>query len=218
MVLLRSNGTARLWRSARGSSIARALITACVVARERWHERAQALGGPLDGQLSRLDVEVALLHEDGTLSEADPGFIDRVFTPVHGVAFERTRSWRYYLPDATREHGGGSAVAAYSALLIENGQEPSVLGEAQMRLYRLVVTQLGRSPAPFGSELPTPDAPAVPADVAPPPADADADAGSDPEGGDPDTDAADVDALLPADEWLPELEGLDVRPADSRAP
>ena len=213
MVLLRSNGTARLWRSARGSSIARALITACVVARERWHERAQALGGPLDGQLSRLDVEVALLHEDGTLSESDAGFIDRVFTPVHGVAFERTRSWRYYLPDATREHGGGSAVAAYSALLIENGHEPSVLGEAQLRLYRLVVTQLGRSPAPFGSDSPGVDAPSLSAEVAPAPP-----AVPYLEGGAPDTDAADVDALLPPDEWLPELEDVDVRPPAPRAP
>lgn len=211
MVLLRAQGTPRLWRSARGSSIARALITACVVARERWHERAQALGGPLDAQLARLDVEVALLHEDGTLSEADPSFIDRVFTPVHGVAFERTRSWRYYLPDATREHGQGSAVKAYEALLVENGHEASVLGEAQLRLYRLVVTSLGRSPAPFGSVSPPPVEPAGAAAVAPP------DPPEEPPGaGD---DAADMDALLPPDEWLPELTDEDVPAAPApRAP
>jgi len=213
MVLLRANGTARLWRSARGSSIARALITACVVARERWHERAQALGGPLDGQLSRLDVEVALLHEDGTLSEPSESFIDRVFTPVHGVAFERTRSWRYYLPDATRERGGGSAVAAYSALLIENGHEPSVLGEAQLRLYRLVVTNLGRSPAPFGSGSPTADEASGAEAVAPP------DDVPDPSAEAGDTDTADLDALLPPDEWLPELDDVDVAPSPTpRAP
>jgi Arc/MetJ-type ribon-helix-helix transcriptional regulator len=217
MVMIRAQGTPRLWRSARGSSIARALITACMVARERWHERAQALGGPLDRQLSRLDVEVALLHEDGTLSEASADFIQRVFTPVHGVAYERTRSWRYYLPDATREHGQGSAVAAYEALLRENGQEPAVLGEAQMRLYRLVVTSLGRSPASTadaGGLLdqvdifdPPPTDPAAPNAEAPgaedtadpaPPAEDDVERGVA-------ADQADVDALLPPGDWLPGL-------------
>ncbi|MCA9576745.1 MAG: hypothetical protein R3B40_00660 [Polyangiales bacterium] len=225
MVLLRAQGTPRLWRSARGSSIARALITACTVARERWHERAQALGGPLERQLARLTVEVALLHEDGTLSVADHGFIERVFTPVHGVAYERTRSWRYYLPDATREHGGGSAVRAYEDLLVENGQAPDVLGEAQMRLYRMVVTSLGRSPALLEGDLPNPgvatnpeaggagvDA-AVGVGDAPGPSEGDAPADA------ADTtarDRADLDELLPPGEWMPEL--VDVAPPAAPTP
>jgi hypothetical protein len=204
MVLLRSRGVASLWRSARGSSIARALGTACVVARERWHERAQALGGPLDAQLPNLDVEVALLSEDGTLSEADPAFIDRVFSPAHGVAYERTRAWRYFLPAATREKGGGSAMEAYRQLLLENSEEAS-LDEAQLRLYRLVVRNLGRSASPgLEATLPDPTRAVVqPAGLG--------------------AEEPDVDELLPADDWLPELDELDELdalewpPADSAA-
>ncbi|HKU41490.1 MAG TPA: hypothetical protein VJR89_25210, partial [Polyangiales bacterium] len=61
MVLLRSGSRARLWRSARGSSFARALLTAAEVARQRWMERETAMGGPLDRLLPRMQVEVALL-------------------------------------------------------------------------------------------------------------------------------------------------------------
>src|SRR6185436_13582590 len=57
MVLLRDGERARLWRSARGSSIASALITASTVARQRWQEREQAMGAKIDQALPRLDLD-----------------------------------------------------------------------------------------------------------------------------------------------------------------
>lgn len=157
MVLLRSNGDARLWRSSRGSSVARALNTAASAARQRWGERSQALGGPLAELLPQMDVEVSLLVEDGDLAERTDPFIERVFTPAHGVAYERQRVWRYLRPEATREHGHGSAVRAYEWLLADDGREPAALREAQLRLYRVVQRPLGRSPGqPRRLELPAP--------------------------------------------------------------
>lgn len=151
MVMLRDRGRARLWRSARGSSIARALVTASSVARQRWQEREQAMGGPLDRRLPHMDVEVVLLEEDGTLGVRTPSFIERAFTPDHGVAYERRGAWRYLLPEATRSVGGGSPVQAYRVLFGEHGLEEDAFERADLRLYRLVARLLARSPAPEGT-------------------------------------------------------------------
>ena len=150
MVMLRDGARARLWRSARGSSIARALITAAVVAKQRWDEREQAMGGPLEERLPYMDLEVVLLEEDGTLGARSPAFIERAFTPRHGVAYER-RAWRYLLPDATREVGGGSAVQAYAHLFAEHGLDEDSFQREDLRLYRLVARPLARSAAPSSS-------------------------------------------------------------------
>ncbi|MAQ19838.1 MAG: hypothetical protein CMN30_34175 [Sandaracinus sp.] len=157
MVLLRDFGTARLWRSARSSSIAAALNIATTAARQRWRERQQALGGPLSDRLPGLDVEVSILEEDGTLGAVTPAFIERVFGSEHGVAYERPGAWRYLLPDATRREGEGSAVKAYEALFLDNALPVDSLGRRDLRFYRMVVTELGRSTAGgFRDLLPEP--------------------------------------------------------------
>lgn len=150
MVLLREGEQARLWRSARGSSLARALLTAAEVARERWHERAQAMGGPLDRLLPRMQVEVSLLIDDGTVAVRDPAFIDRVFFPAHGVGYERKGAWRYLLPDDTAERGRASA--AYRKLFADDGLPADSFDRHELRLYRLRVYPLAVSPA-----VPPPD-------------------------------------------------------------
>ncbi len=158
MVLLSDGDRPRLWRSARGSSIARALLTAAVVARQRWMEREAAMGGPLDRVLPTLDVSVHVLDEDGTLASRTPGFVDSVFGPSQGVAFEHRGNWRYLLPDATRERGQGSAVRAYAALFGDADMAPESLDRPDVRLYRSVARRLAISPAPrasSGSATPT---------------------------------------------------------------
>lgn len=147
MVMLKRRGRRRLWRSARGSSIGRALITAAVVARQRWQERQQAMGAPIDDMLDELDVGVTLLGEDGNLGDRTPAFVNSVFTARHGVAYERHGAWRYLLPAATGERGGGSAANAYEELFVEQGLEPDAFHRSDIRLYRLVTTVLAVSPA-----------------------------------------------------------------------
>ncbi|MGE0789631.1 MAG: hypothetical protein AB7S26_28420 [Sandaracinaceae bacterium] len=124
LIMLERDGRPRLWRSARGSSIARALITAGSVARQRWIERETAMGGAIDDPsrgLPSLTVRVFLLEEDGTLGDRSNAFVERVFTREHGVAVENRGSWHYLLPQASRDRGDGSAVLAYRELFDDAG-------------------------------------------------------------------------------------------------
>lgn len=148
LILLRESGRPRLWRSARDNSIARALITAARVARDRWNERETAMGGPLERRLRALTVEVYLLEDDGTIGERSGVFLERAFTEAHGVAFEDKGSWHYFTPEQTAERGEGSAVRAYRTLFEEAGLPGSSLETREVRLYRLVATRVGISTPP----------------------------------------------------------------------
>lgn len=148
MVLLRSGDRPRLWRSARGSSFARALLTAAAVARQRWIERAASLGGRLDVMLPAMRVEVSLLTDDGELGTRSESFVDRAITVEHGVGFERKGSWHYLLPDATHRAERTPSVA-YRQLFSDNGVPADSMGDGDLRLYRLAVQPIGASnPAP----------------------------------------------------------------------
>lgn len=153
MVLLRSGKTPRLWRSARGSSFARALVTAASVARKRWLEREQAMGGPIDQALPRLTVEVAMLEDDGELGSRDRGFVDRVIGPEHGIAYEHKGAWRYLLPEATHTPKSARPSEAYARLLSEDGLPEELFESTELRPYRIAVRVLGASE---GAPVPEP--------------------------------------------------------------
>lgn len=158
MVLLERYGRPRLWRSARAGSVARGLMTAASVARQRWIERQQAMGGPLEELLPSLTVRVSFLEEDGTLAETTPAFLERAITVAHGVAFEQRGSWHYLLPRATRERGGGSAVRAYEQLFSDAGLPEDSFRRRDLRFYRLVAREVAASrPAPAIPALPPSD-------------------------------------------------------------
>lgn len=144
MVMLRDGERARLWRSARSSSIGQGLITAASVARERWKERETAMGGPLTEALPRLTVEVSLLVEDGTLAVSPRGFLDRAVPPIHGVGFEQKGRWRYLLPSARRAAGSGSR--AFRRLVEESSLDVASADRPDLRAYRFVVVVLAISP------------------------------------------------------------------------
>jgi hypothetical protein len=144
MVLLRSGTQARLWRSARGSSFARALLTAAEVARQRWIERSSALGGRLDEMLPQMSVELSLLQDDGEIGVHTAAFVDHVVLPVHGVGYERKGGWHYLLPDATRS-GGRQPSRAFAQLFAEDGLSDDSLGNPELRLYRLAVERIAIS-------------------------------------------------------------------------
>ncbi len=148
MVMLSRRGEPRLWRSARGTSIARALLTATRVARDRWREREQAMGGPLATRLLELDVEVSLLSEDGTLLDLSRAFVDRAVTPGHGVGFDHRTAWHYVLP-ADLAKGKGDAYQALTSQIAEQGLPLTILGQSDTRVYRFVSIPLGVSKAPL---------------------------------------------------------------------
>lgn len=147
MVLLRSGDTPRLWRSARGSSFARALLTASAVARQRWIERTAALGGKLEDELPHMVVELSLLQDDGEIGVRSDAFIDRVVTAAHGVGFERKGGWHYLLPEATH-HDGRRPSVAYRQLFRDDGLPPESLDDSDVRLYRVAVQPIGVSEPP----------------------------------------------------------------------
>lgn len=151
MVTLSEHGQPRLWRSARGTSIARTLLTATRVARDRWHEREQAMGGPLYKRLLTLDVEVSLLTEDGTIANTQPAFVDRAITEQHGLGFDYRNGWHYISPEEVRRRGKGSAYKALLALLADQGLGPTALSDPNLRLYRFVPIMLGVSKAPISA-------------------------------------------------------------------
>jgi hypothetical protein len=135
LVMLSSEGGPLLWRSAKADSIAQGLITASLAARTRWEERSETMGGPLQGRLDQLDVQVALLFDDGTFDRSAISLIDALVKPVHGVAYEQPARWRYLLPRATL--AAGSPTKAYEALFQENGLPKDSFERADIRLYRI---------------------------------------------------------------------------------
>ncbi|MBN1653612.1 MAG: hypothetical protein JXA30_07530 [Deltaproteobacteria bacterium] len=146
MVLLLQEKRERLWRSAKGNSIARALITAASIARKRWAERESVMGDRLDELLPKLDIDVLLLEEDGTILDRDRSFIDRVFTDQHVVAYQWKGSWRYRLPDMRSKAERVSAIEAYQDLFVRNNLPIDSWRQKDLRLYRLVISLLARSP------------------------------------------------------------------------
>lgn len=152
MVRIRKCTRDRLWRSAKGNSIAKALITASVIARKRWKEREQMMGGKLNDLLPELDVEVYYLLDDGTIVDRDPHFINSVFKDVHSMAYEWKGRWRFQPPDTGSISDFASATEAYHALFKKYGLPKSSLQRGDIRLYRLAVSLLTRSTAPSSSQ------------------------------------------------------------------
>jgi hypothetical protein len=143
-----TSGSRLLWRSTRGTSIPRALMAATRVARDRWHEREAAMGGPLRDRLNNLEVEVNLLVEDGVMASAEPTFIDRAVTKAHGLGFDFRSDWHYLMPSDVQKRGSGSAYHALTELGKDYAVSPGALAREETRLYRFVATEVGVSPPP----------------------------------------------------------------------
>lgn len=166
-VVIKHGNDARLWRSARGSSVARALVLATSAARDRWREREKAMGGPLATLLPRLTVEVLLFEDDGTLASADPTFLDAVVTKEHGIAYTRKNGWRYTMPNAIRRDGPEAVRKALDKLLTDDGLSDAALRSGELRLYRFAVRTLSVSAPERLSDLPSLTAPEAAPSVAP---------------------------------------------------
>lgn len=152
LVMLKEGSSPRLWRSSRGASYARALITASSAARDRWAEREQSMGGPLTEALGRLTVEVARFEPDGTLESSDARFLDRAITKHHGIGVEHRGAWKYVLPSAIK-HGPGEPRDALMKLLSDEKIPASLLGTEELRVYRFALRTLAASAPGSGVAL-----------------------------------------------------------------
>jgi hypothetical protein len=149
VVIAQAAGAPLLWRSARATSIPRALLTATRVARDRWHEREATMGGPLRERLQGLDVHVSLLLEDGTIVDTSQSFVDRAVTKEHGLGFDYRSDWHYLVPEDVQRRGRGSAYRALTELAKDSALGLTIFsGTAGGRLYRFLVEPVGSSPAP----------------------------------------------------------------------
>lgn len=146
MVMLRSGSRPRLWRSARGSSIARAFLTAVRVAGQRWREREQAMGGALRSALPSLTVDVMLLHQDGVLGSRNDEFLRAAVSRSHGIAYERKGAWRYMLPQLVHVRGREPA-DAFAELCRDNGLAEDAFRAADLRILRILPELVASSPA-----------------------------------------------------------------------
>ena len=149
LVVLVSGRGPRLWRSAKGPSVADALVTAAVAARKRWDERMETMGGPLAERLDQLDVHVALLFDDGTFDRGAESLIDALAKPGHGVAYEQPSRWRYLLPRAT--HNAATPSDAYRRLFRDNGLPEESFERSDLRLYRMRVETVSVDQGSAGS-------------------------------------------------------------------
>lgn len=137
MVLIHHPSGSELYRSARGSSLGRALMTAAADARGRWAQRAEYLGRPLEDALGQARVEVWLLEEDGTLGNRREAFINWAVPQNQGlgIGFEMAGVWRYALPEGISRRG---AMAALNELLTETTvDEDDPMARNDLRIYRL---------------------------------------------------------------------------------
>ena len=123
-------------------------MTAAVVARQRWQEREQAMGGPLDELLPRMDVEIALLEDDGTVGEREPAFIDRVFKARSTASRTSARArGATCCPTPRSRRVKGRASRAYRKLFVDDGLPAESFERSELRLYRLLVRTIAVSPA-----------------------------------------------------------------------
>lgn len=157
MILVREHGNPIFWRSARGGSIASALLLALSVSRARWEDRASVLRGRIEERVPRLDVEVWLLAEDGTYSERDRALLDATVNGHHGVGYESRAGWFYELPERLR---GKRGVEAFEQLFEANALDEHAFDRQDLRLYRFRATRLARS-APEPLRIPGPPSPGL---------------------------------------------------------
>lgn len=143
LVSLRAGQQNRMWRSARGSSIAEALIVATTALKARWAERAQAMGETLEAAMSHLDVVVSVMRDDGTLDARRPHVFDLAVQREHGVGYSDRADWKYSLPDVVQSAGGGRN--ALRQLAHDAHESEAMFQRSDVRVYRFTVTELGAS-------------------------------------------------------------------------
>lgn len=154
MVTLRDTSmglkTDRLWRSAKGNSIAEAVSTAAHAARLRWKERQDVLGGPLELKLPRLEIEVSMLVRNGSFIAPNAGWV-AAHVRGHGrwgIGIEKKDAWYYTFAPTTLKDNDGKAPrhTLLNKLLKDHNMNHETLKRPDVKLYRFEVVSLGISP------------------------------------------------------------------------
>lgn len=123
-----------LWRSSKGSSFASAFHIALSAVRQRWTERSQVMGGPLETRLPECKVSVAVLAQDGVIEGVqDPKQLETWYDINHLVGLSHRGGWYYEKPLNRRV----SVMKALEKLLEDQSLPAHVLRSNGTTFYRI---------------------------------------------------------------------------------
>ncbi|MBI2894093.1 MAG: hypothetical protein HYY06_11125 [Deltaproteobacteria bacterium] len=101
-VVLRGQGKALIWRSARRRSLLQSTVDAALALRDRWETRQARRHGPLPEAVDRLNVELEIFHDYGRLADRSIPFLWRAVEPgIYGAIIRQPKKYRYQLPSTS---------------------------------------------------------------------------------------------------------------------
>lgn len=167
-VVLRGQGPALIWRSARRGSLIKSVIDAATAVRERWEVRQARRHGPLSDALPRLALEIEVFHDHGLLGDRSLPFLYRAIEPgIYGAILEQPKKYRYQLP-STSVYSSRESVEDYLATVSKEadlGDDGWARSDIKLTRFRTVhfrearpggpVVRLYRGIPPVGEEVQT---------------------------------------------------------------
>ncbi len=141
IVVRNLDGTPLIWRSARGGSIARALLDATFSLMNHWSTPTQDRVGTLHNALLTRRISVVIFHDKGVLGARSPEFLRRAAGAGWSVGYERSVNWEYVLPGAPGTPAV-DPVAALSDLAHQRGIAAPGYLRPDVTLYRFRAVQL----------------------------------------------------------------------------
>ncbi len=148
-IVVRDGASPLIWRSARGGSIARALLDGTFSLMNRWSTPMHDRYGSLHDALLTRRLTVSIFHDKGVLGARSPEFLRRAAGPGWSVGYERTANWEYVLP-ASPGAAAVDPVDALRNLARERGVPAPGYLRPEVTLYRFRAVQLIER-EPFGA-------------------------------------------------------------------
>jgi hypothetical protein len=110
-VVLREQGPAIIWRSAKRASLYESVIEGASVLRDRWRVRQLRHFGPLAEALDGLTVEIEVFYDRGRFATRSNDLVVRAIEPgIHGALLEKGTDYRYILPSAAAHRSDTTAM------------------------------------------------------------------------------------------------------------
>ncbi len=167
-IVLRGQGPALIWRSARRDNLVKSVVDAALAVHERWAVRQERRHGPLERALDRLALEIEIFHDHGLLGDRSLSLMWRAVEPgIYGVILEQPKKYRYMLP-STSVYSSRERVEDYLASVSKEadlGDEGWSRSDVKLTRFRTVhfrearpggpVVRLYRGIPPVGPEVQT---------------------------------------------------------------
>lgn len=170
-IVLRGQGPALIWRSARRDNLVKSVVDAALAVHERWKVRQEQRHGPLAAALDRLALEIEIFHDHGLLGDRSLALMWRAIEPgVYGAILEQPKKYRYMLP-STSVYASRETVPDYLASVSREadlGDDGWARADVKLTRFRTIhfrearpggpVVRLYRGVPPIGPEVQTRDA------------------------------------------------------------